>query len=103
MEKKRAEAMEKSIPELKVEFLCMCVRERKNNSFKIHVIILMYMKNVILPFKKDFKFAEILTKTSFFVYFRDRPENDEGNKQRRLKKITKHASKKVGKAESDLY
>ena len=40
--------MEKSIPELKAEFVCVCVcvrerereRERKN-SFKIHVIILM--------------------------------------------------------------
>ena len=29
--------MEKTIPELKAEFVCMCVRE-KNNSFKIHVI-----------------------------------------------------------------
>ena len=28
---KRAEAMEKSIPELKMEFVCMCVREK--NSF----------------------------------------------------------------------
>ena len=56
--------MEKSIPELKAEFVCMCVR-KKNNSFKIHVIILRYIRNVNLPFKKDFKFAELLTKTSF--------------------------------------
>ena len=26
---KRAEAMEKSIPELKAEFVCMCVRDKK--------------------------------------------------------------------------
>ena len=58
--------MEKSIPELKAEFVCMCVR-KKNNSFKIHVIILRYIRNVNLPFKKDFKFAELLTKTSFFL------------------------------------
>ena len=76
--------MEKSIPELKTEFVCGCVRERKKiKSFKIHVINLMYIRNVNLPFKKDFKFPELITKTSFFVYFRDRPENGEGNKQRR--------------------
>ena len=58
--------MEKSIPELKAEFVCiMCGGEKKNNSFEIHVIILRYIKNVNLPFKKDFKFAELLTKTSF--------------------------------------
>ena len=56
--------MEKSIPELKAEFLCiMC----GGNSFEIHLIILRYRKNVNLPFKKDFKFAELLTKTSFFL------------------------------------
>ena len=76
--------MEKSIPELKAEFVCiMCGGEKKNNSFEIHVIILRYIKNVNLPFKKDFKFAELLTKTSFFLYFRDHPENGEGSKQRR--------------------
>ena len=35
---------EKSIPKLKAEFVCMCVREKKNNSFAIHVIILRYIK-----------------------------------------------------------
>ena len=58
--------MEKSILEPKVEFMCVCERE-KSNSFKIHVIILRYMRNVNLPLKKDFKFAELLTKTSFFL------------------------------------
>ena len=61
----------------------------------------MYIRNVNLPFKKDFKFAELLTKTSFFVYFRDRPENGEGNKGN-VEKVTKHASKKVAKAEANL-
>ena len=41
------------------------------------------MRNVNLPFKKDFKIAELLSKISFFLYFRDRPKNDEGNKQRK--------------------
>ena len=60
--------MEKSIPELKAGFVCiMCEGEKKNNSFEIHEIILRYIKNVNLPFKKDFKFAELLTKTSFFL------------------------------------
>ena len=61
----------KSISKLKAEFLS--VRE-KNNSFKIPVSILRYIRNVNLPFK-DFKFAEPLTKISFFLYFRDRPKN----------------------------
>ena len=82
----------------------MCVRE-KNNSFKIHVIILIYRRNVNLPFKKDFKFAELLTKKSFFVYFRDHPENDAGNKEdvkSICAKVTKHASKKMAKAGGNL-
>ena len=41
--------MEKSIPEL----------------IEIHVIILRYIRNVNLPFKKDFKFAELLLKHYF--------------------------------------
>ena len=49
--------MEKSIPEPKAKVVCMCVREKK--------IFLRYIKNVNLPFKRDFKFAELLTKTSF--------------------------------------
>ena len=64
----------------------------------------MFIRNVNLPFKKDFKFAELLTKTYFFVYFKDRPENGEGNKEDLesiCAKITKHASKKVAKAEAN--
>ena len=52
------------------------LREKKN-SFEIHVTILRYVRNLNLPFKKDFKFPEILTKTSFFLYVRDRPKNSE--------------------------
>ena len=68
-------------------------------------MILVYIRNVNLPFKKDFKFAEILAKTYFFVYFRDRPENGEGDKgdvESTCSKVTKHASKKVAKAEANL-
>ena len=51
------------------------------------------------------KFAELLTKTSFFVYFRDRPENGEGNKEdveSICAKVTKLASKKVAEAKTNL-
>ena len=37
-------------------------------------MILSYIRNVNLPFKKDFKIAELLTKSSLFLYFRDRPK-----------------------------
>ena len=63
--------------------------EKKNNSFEIHVIILKYIKNVNLPSKKDFKFAEFLTKTSSSLYFRERPENGKGNKQKRRRKYVR--------------
>ena len=44
--------MEKSISELKVEFVCMCVWEKKQQQF-------------LRCIKKDFKFAELVAKTSF--------------------------------------
>ena len=89
---KRAEAMEKIMPELKAEFV-VCVWERnKIKSFEVHVIILRCIRNVNLPIKKDFKFAELLTKTSFFLYFRDRPKNGEGNKLRRRRKYIRKSS-----------
>ena len=84
--------MEKSIPEMKAEFMCMSVTEKKNNSFEIHVIILRYTRNVNLPFKKDFKFAELHTKTSFFLYFRDRPKNGEENKLRRRRQYARKSN-----------
>ena len=65
----------------------------------------MYIRNVNPPFKKDFKFAELFTKTYFFVYFRDRPENGKGNKgdvESICAKVTKHASKKMAKSEANL-
>ena len=50
--------MEKSIRAPKAKFVCMCAREKKKQ-------FLRYIENVNLPFKKDFKFAERLIKTSF--------------------------------------
>ena len=47
--------MEKNIPEPKAELVCMCVREMKIRN----------VRNVNLPFKKYFKFVELLTRTSF--------------------------------------
>ena len=44
----------------------------------------------------DFKSAELLTKISFFLYFRDRPKNGEGNKEdveSISASVTKHALK----------
>ena len=44
-------------------------------------------------------------KTSFFLYFRDRPKNGEGNKgdvESICARVTKHASKYVAKAEVNL-
>ena len=71
--------MEKSIYELKAEFMYLCVRGEKTiNSFDIAVIIFKAYKKC--------KSAERLTKTYFFLYFRDRPKNGEGNKQRRRRK-----------------
>ena len=54
------------------------------------------------PEKGDFKITELLTKTFFFLYFRDRPKNGEGNKEdieSICARVTKYASKYVAKAE----
>ena len=71
---------EKGIRQLKKVSLSrkrnLCLWEKKYNSFEIQVIVSTYIINVNLPFK-DFKFAELFTKISFFLYFRDRPINGE--------------------------
>ena len=64
----------------------------KNNSFEIHVIVLRYIRNANLSFKKDFTFAELVTKTSFFLYFTERPKNGEGNKLRRRRKYMRKSN-----------
>ena len=76
--------MEKSIHEFKVEFMYLSVGERKKTTF---LKLLLSLRIVNPLFKKDFKNAEHLTKTSFFfLYFRDRPKNSQANKQRRRRK-----------------
>ena len=61
-------------------FVCVCVREKKKNSFSITAIIFKASNS---QFKKYFKSAEILTKTSFFLYFRDRSKMTKEAKERR--------------------
>ena len=56
----------KGIPELKAELVCIVCGREKKISFEIYVIILRYIKNVNPPFKKDFKFAGLFTRTFFF-------------------------------------
>ena len=51
--------MEKTIPELRAKFVCMCAGEKKTQQFS------RYTRNVNVLFTKDFKFAELLTKRSF--------------------------------------
>ena len=82
----------------------LCVRERKKK-IEIIVIIIKAYKNVNIQFKKDFKSAQLLTKTSFFLYFSNRSKNGEGNKgdvESIYARVTKHASKCVAKAEVNL-
>ena len=57
------------------------------------------------PEKGDFKITELLTKTLFFLYFRDRPKNGEGNKEdfeSICARVTKYESKYVAKVEVNL-
>ena len=82
--------------------ICVCVKRKKKTVLKSLYSFLRHLRNVNLLFKKDFKSAELLSKTSFFLYFRDRPINGEGNKgevESICARVTKHASKKVAKAE----
>ena len=84
----------------------MRVFERKKNTFEIHVIILRYIRNLNLPFKKCFKFAELLTKTSSFLYLetvlKKANEINQGGVESKCARVTKHASNKVAKAEVNL-
>ena len=60
-----AEAMEKSVHELKVEFVHLCVREKKNNSLEITVITFRAYKKCKSPIQKEF-LKGLLTNTPFF-------------------------------------
>ena len=54
-------------------------REKKKSNFGINAIIFKASSTL---FKKDIKIAELLTKTSFFLYFRDRPKITNEAKER---------------------
>ena len=103
---KRVEATEKVCMSWKQNLcVCVCGREKKLTALKLLWSFLRYIKNVNLQFKKDFKSAELLTKTYFFLYFRDRSKNGEWNKgdvDSICARVTKHASKCLAKAEVNL-
>ena len=92
--------MEKSIREPKAKFVCMRVREKKTQQ------LLRYIKNVTRPFKKDFKFAELLTKTSFCftleTVLKMAKETTKETSRSVCAKVTKSASKMVAKTEVNL-
>ena len=90
---KKAEAMEKSIHEQKAEFLYLCVREKKNNTFEISVIILRYIRNENLSYsKRILKLQNFQQKQYFFLYFRGCTKNGEENKQRRRRKCMRKSN-----------
>ena len=101
---KKAEAVEKSIHKLKAVFvyLYVCERAKKVTALNLVESFLRHIRNLNLLFKKFFKSIELLTKTSFFLYCRDLPENGEGNEgdvKSICARVTKHAPKKMVKAE----
>ena len=60
--------------------ICVGEREKKLTALKLLQSFLRHIKKLNPQFKKDFKNAKFLTKTSFFLYFRGRLQNGEGNK-----------------------
>ena len=60
--------------------LCVCAREKKNNSFEITFIIFRAYKKCKSPIQKEF-LKGLLTNASFFLHFRGHPKNGEGNKR----------------------
>ena len=94
-----AEAMEKSINELKEEFVYLCVRERKKiNIFEITAIIFKVCKKC--------KGTELLTKHPFSftldTVVKMAKETNKGDVKSIRARLTKHAPKKMAKAEVSL-
>ena len=59
-------------------FVC---RVEKKISFSLEITVIIFKAcEKLFWFKQDFNSAELLTKASFFLYFRDRTKNGEGNK-----------------------
>ena len=86
---------EEEIIDLKQVHLCFLIMFL--GEVIIHISI-RYLRNLNFLFKKNSKRAELLTKASFFLYFRDRPKNGEGNKQRSRRKYTRQSNKTHQKA-----
>ena len=87
--------------------MCIYVNERemKITVQKLQQSFIRNISNVNLLFRKDFKSAQLLTKTSFFIYFRDHPKNGEGNKgdfKSTCARVIKYTSIKVAKAVVNL-
>ena len=84
--------MEKNIHEQqKGEFVYFCIREKKNK-FKITVIVLRYIRNVNLFCSKRISKLQNFYQNIHCFYFRDRPKNGEGNKQRRRWKYMRRSN-----------
>ena len=81
---------EEEIIDLKWVYLCFLIVFLRE--VIIHISI-KYLRNLNLLFKKNSKRAELLTKASFFLYFRDRPKNGKGNKQMSSRKYTRQSNK----------
>ena len=82
------------------------VWEKENDSFKITVIILSYIRTGNLQFKKDFEIAELYTKTSIFLNLKTdlkmAKETNKGEVESKCARVSKPASKKMVNAEVDL-
>ena len=77
-------------------------REKKLTALKLMQLFVRHIRNVNLLFREDFKSAELLSKTCFFVYFRSvlkmAKETNKGGVESicaRLARVTKHASKNL--------
>ena len=81
---------EEEIIDLKRVYLCFLTVFLRE--VIIHISV-RYLINFNLLFKKNSKRAELLTKTTFFLYFRNQPKNSEGNKQRSRRKYTRQSNK----------
>ena len=76
--------------------ICVYVCERKKIiSFKIRLIILMYVRNVNIPFKKDFKFTKIPRHPFPLDITLKIAKETKKTSRAYVRKVTKHASQKV--------
>ena len=81
---KRAEATERNIPKLKAELVCICVREMKIRNKKC--------KKCKSPIQKCFWICRTSHQKFFFLYFRDRLRNREGNKLKKRRKYMRKSN-----------